>query len=151
MKSLTLVILLLSSILLVGCVQEQKLPAIKVVFMHYNIKGQHVLKIKKVEPAFIKKEEAPTLYPWYNTPFPSITLFAYDWRNEKLQFVTPSTCLPIDTEGENITAYIGFENPRLVPRKGDGVMVVVQVVDVVEGRAKVLASDSATFIWNVST
>jgi len=143
-----LLILILSATLLTGCAQETKLPAIKVVFMHYNIKGYHILKIKKVEPAFITKKEAPTLHPWYNTPFPSIILFAYDWRNGKLRFVTPSTCLPIDTEGDNITAYIGFEDPRHVPKKGDGILVVIQVAD---RTGKVLATDRAMFVWNVST
>ncbi len=131
-----------------GCVQEKKLPAIKVVFMHYNINGTHILKIKEVGPAFITKKEAPTLYPWYNTPFPSIILFAYDWRHGKLQFVTPSTCLPINTQGGNITAYIGFKDPRDVPKKGDGILVIVQVAD---RTGRVLASDEAMFVWNVTT
>lgn len=147
MKRILSIAIILSVVLFPGCVQEKKLPAIKVVFMHYNIKGHHVLKIKKVEPAFITKKEAPTLYPWYNTPFPSITLFAYDWRGGKLQFVTPSTCLPINTEGDNITAYIGFKDPKHVPKNGDGILVVVQVAD---ERGRVLASDKAMFVWNVT-
>ncbi len=147
MKRILPIAIILLVVLFPGCVQEKKLPAIKVVFMHYNIKGTHVLKIKKVEPAFITKEEAPTLHPWYDTPFPSIILFAYDWRGGKLQFVTPSTCLPINTEGDNITAYIGFENPKLVPKNGDGILVIVQVSD---ERGRVLASDEAMFVWNVT-
>ncbi len=147
MKKILFIAIILSVVLASGCTQESKLPAIKVVFMHYNIKGHHILKIKKVESAFITKKEAPTLYPWYNTPFPSIILFAYDWRNGKLQFVTPSTCLPIGTEGDNITAYIGFKDPKHVPKKGDGILVVVQVADKM---GRVLASDEAMFVWNVT-
>ncbi len=146
-KELLFAFIILSVILASGCSQERKLPAIKVVFMHYDIKGQHILKIKKVEPAFITKKEAPTLYPWYNTPFPSIILFAYDWRGGKLRFVTPSTCLPIETEGDNITAYIGFKDPKHVPKNGDGILVVVQVANR-EGR--ILAYDEAMFVWNVT-
>ncbi len=146
MKRTLLLALILTSLLLPGCVQEKKLPAIKVVFMHYEIKGEHIVKIKEVGPAFITKKEAPTLYPWYSTPFPSIVLFAYDWRNGKLRFVTPSTCLPIDTQGDNITAYVGFKDPKHVPKKGDGILVVIQVCD---RTGKVLASDKAMFVWNV--
>lgn len=143
-----LLILILSSLLLSGCVKETKLPAIKVVFMHYNIKGTHILRIKKVGPAFITKKEAPTLYPWYNTPFPGIILFAYDWSHGRLRFVTPSTWLPMNTEGDNITAYIGFSDPKHVPKKGDGILVIIQVAD---RTGRVLAADRAMFVWNVST
>jgi len=137
----------LASVLLCGCAKKNvKLPAIEVVFEHYVINGKHVIRIDSVRATMIPYSKAPTLYPWYNTPFPGIILYAYDWRNGKLVFVTPSTYVPLKSRGR-IKAYIGFKSPKLVPRKGDKVLVLVGAYD---RRGHTLAYDAKMFVWNLN-
>ncbi len=134
-----------------GCVKEKKLPAIEVCFEHYLAGKTHIIRIKYVKATLISKKDAPTLYPWYNTPMPGIILFAYDMSGAKSMGevgmkATPSTYVPIDKQG-TITTYIGFSSPKAVPKKGDTLVVVVQVID---SRGHVLATKSTTVKWNIS-
>ncbi len=152
MRKATLLLVLTALILSSGCAQEKKLPAIKVVFMHYGVNDTHILKIKKAYATLITKDEAPTLHRWYDTPFPSITFYAYVFRHHHLVFVTPSTCLPITEEGDNLTTYVGFLDPKHVPQKGDGVLVVGYVYSkpTKKGWVKTLASSEYMFVWNLT-
>lgn len=134
-----------------GCTQEKKLPAIEVCFEHYIAGSQHILRIKYAKAVMIPKNKAPTLYPWYNTPMPGIILFAYDMSGVKNMKelggrATPSTYVPINKQG-TIIAYIGFSSPKTVPKKGDKLLVVVQVIN---KTGRVLASKNTVVTWNIS-
>ena len=146
-----LVTAILVSALFTGCIQEKKLPAIEVCFEHYIAGNQHILRIKYAKAVLIPKSKAPVLYPWYSTPMPGIILFAYDMsgvKNMKELGVraTPSTYVPINKQG-TIVAYIGFSSPKTVPKKGDKLLVVVQVLN---KTGRVLASKNAVVTWNIS-
>lgn len=129
-----------------GCSQPEnlsavKLPAVKVEFMHYNISGTHVLKINSAKATYINLSEAPErLYLPSDVPFPGIHVFAYFSKG-----ITPITWIPIETEGENITTYVGFSREN-VPEKGESMIVVVDVVD---RMGKSYATDSVRIIWNL--
>ena len=134
-----------------GCVKEKKLPAIEVCFEHYIAGNTHIIRIKYAKPVLIPKSKAPTLHPWYNTPMPGIILFAYDMTGAKSMGevgmkATPSTYVPIDKQGV-ITTYIGFSSPKTVPKKGDRLVVVIQVID---SRGHVLASKATTVVWDIN-
>jgi hypothetical protein len=142
-----LALLVLSSIacavLACGCMQSVKLPAVKVDFMHYNITGHHILKINSVEAVWINRSEAPTLY--IEPPYPGIHLFAYFSQGRR----TPITYVPLEREGDNITAYIGFRDPKSVPKSGEGLIVVVDAIGIRDNRFESLAIDSATLTWDL--
>ncbi len=141
------ILILVLAISLTTCVKKEvKLPAVEVVFVHYVINGRHIIRIEDVKATMIPASKAPTLYPWYNTPFPGIILYAYDWRNGKLVFVTPSTYVPLKRQGK-IVAYIGFKSPKLVPKKGDKVLVLVGAYD---RMGHTLAYDAKIFVWNLN-
>ncbi|AEA47821.1 hypothetical protein [Archaeoglobus veneficus] len=135
-------IVLLAAIILCGCSQPvEKLPAVKVEFMHYNISGTHLLKINYAKAAYINKSEAPErIYLPSDVPFPGIHVFAYTSKG-----VTPITWVPIETEGDNITAYIGFRSPEDVPKEGE---VLIVVVDAVDRMGRSYATDSTRIAWN---
>ncbi len=138
----TVLALILLAIVFCGCSQQaEKLPAIKVDFMHYNISGTHLLKINSAKAVYINLSEAPEkIYEQFNVPFPGIHVFAYTSKG-----VTPVTWVPINTEGDNITAYIGFKSPEDVPKKGE---VLIVVVDAVNRIGKSYATDSTRITWN---
>jgi len=139
-----LLLLCVLSLFLSGC-SEQKdemLPAIKVDFMHYNISGTHLLEINEVKDVMINRSEAPTLY--LEPPFPGIHIFAYRGLDR-----TPVTYVPLDKEGDNITAYVGFEKPEDVPEKGDRILVVIEVVEFKDGKFQTVNSRSFSIIWNI--
>ncbi|MFO7966527.1 MAG: hypothetical protein R6U44_02900 [Archaeoglobaceae archaeon] len=139
-----IVLIALTVVSLSGCSSEStqaKLPAIKVEFSHYDINGTHLLEIKKVDDVMINKSQAPNLYK--EPPFPGIHLFAY---NELKR--TPITSLPLDKEGDNITTYIGFEDPKMVPSKGDKLLVVV---DVVNQEGKSYDTKNRQITWDLDT
>ncbi len=135
-----------------GCVaHEKKLPAIEVCFEHYIAGNNHIIRIKYAKPVLISKDKAPTLHPWYDTPMPGIILFAYDMTGVKSMGEagmksTPSTYVPIDKQGTIVT-YIGFSSPKTVPKKGDKLLVVVQVLS---KTGRVLASGHTVVTWNIS-
>jgi len=141
LAKVVLVILLLA-IVFCGCSQQhEKLPAIKVDFMHYNISGTHLLKINSAKATYINLSQAPKrIYDPLNVPFPGIHVFAYFSKG-----VTPITWVPIKTEGDNITAYIGFKSPKDVPKEGETLIVVVDAVNLT---GKSYATDSTRIIWN---
>ncbi|MFP3909722.1 MAG: hypothetical protein ACLFVX_07665 [Archaeoglobaceae archaeon] len=124
-----------------GCAGEQgtELPAIKVVFSHYNVNGTHLLEINEVDDVFINRSEAPKLYT--EPPFPGIHAFAYNGLDR-----TPITHIPLDREGDNLTTYIGFEEREKVPQKGDRVLVYMDVVD---RKGKILTSNSKRITWEL--
>lgn len=139
-----LILICIFTLIFSGCSEnrDEKLPAIKVVFMHYNISGTHLLQINEARDVMINKSEAPTLY--LEPPFPGIHIFAYRGLDR-----TPVTYVPIEEEGDNITAYIGFEKPEDVPKKGDRVLVVVEVVEFKEGKFQTVSSRSVNIVWNI--
>ncbi len=134
-----------------GCVMhEKKLPAIEVCFDHYIAGNKHILKIEYAKATLISKNKAPTLYPWYNTPMTGIILYAYDMSGVKSMKelglrVTPSTYLPLTKQGK-IIAYIGFKSPKSVPKKGDRMLVVIQVLK--DGRE--LAEAHTNIVWDIN-
>ncbi|RLI86082.1 MAG: hypothetical protein DRO98_05910 [Archaeoglobales archaeon] len=140
MKVLSVV--LLFAVAICGCSQpEEKLPAVKVEFMHYNITGVHVLKINDAKATYINLSEAPEkIYNPSDVPFPGIHVFAYFSKG-----VTPITWVPINAEGDNITAYIGFRSREDVPKKGETLIVVVDAVD---RMGKSYAEDSTRVVWD---
>ena len=143
------IIYLLLSIIFLGCSginRETALPAVKVVFLHYNINGTHILEIKNTEPVFIPINKAPELY--VQPPVPGIHVYAYVFE-ENRRYVTPTTYLPIYVEGENITAYIGFASPKDVPKNGSVLLVVVDVVSVADGRAQIIATSYKRLVWHL--
>ncbi len=146
-----LIIALIASPLISGCVtHEKKLPAIEVCFEHYVAGNKHILKIDYAKATLISKKEAPTLYPWYNTPMTGIILFAYDMTGVKSMKelgmrVTPSTFVPLSKQGK-IVAYIGFKSPKDVPKKGDKMLVVVQVLE--NGRE--IAEAHTNVVWDIN-
>jgi len=135
-------VVILFAIAVCGCSQpEEKLPAIKVDFMHYNITGTHILKINYATATYINLSQAPEkIYSPSNVPFPGIHVFAYFSKG-----VTPITWVPINTQGDNITAYIGFRSREDVPKKGE---VLIVVVDAVDRMGRSYATDSTRIIWN---
>ena len=147
MKFRNLIILLFFVIFLAGCSEtEKELPAVKVVFTHYLAGKDHFVKINEVEPVLVKRDEVKSLYE--NPPFPGIHVFAYVF-GENNRISTPVTYVPIDREGENITVYIGFRSPKEVPNKGDMLLVVVDVIEKVNGKYKSVALDQKRIVWNL--
>ncbi len=126
-----------------GCAgdQQRELPAIKVEFSHYDINQTHILEIKKANDVYINRSEAPKLYE--EPPFPGIHIFAYNGLNR-----TPITYVPLEKEGDNLTTYIGFENPDKVPQKGDKILVYM---DVVNRQGDILKSHSRQITWDLET
>lgn len=119
-----LIAVFILAIVFSGCSGNEngKLPTIKVEFSHYEVNGTHLLEIKEVETLYINRSEAPTVHK--EPPFPGIHVFAYNKLDR-----TPITHLPLDREGENITTYIGFESPESVPKKGQKLLVVIDIVN----------------------
>jgi len=144
MKRYLLLLLCFLILIFSGCseTKEEKLPAIKVDFMHYNISGTHLLQINEAKDVMINRSEATTLY--LEPPFPGIHIFAYRGLDR-----TPITYVPLDEEGDNITAYIGFEKPEDVPEKNDRVLVVIEVVEFKEGKFQTVDSRSVNIVWNI--
>jgi len=139
-----LILIFCFAVALSGCSdnKQEKLPAIKVDFMHYNVSGTHLLSINHVEDVLINRSEAPTLY--VEPPFPGIHLFAYNGLDR-----TPVTYIPLDMERENITTYIGFESPETVPKVGDNLLVVIEVVKFVDGKYKSVNTQSVNLKWSI--
>jgi len=123
------------------CVQDKdvSLPAVKVEFSHHNITGKHFLQLNNIESVMINKSDAPTLFK--EPPFPGIHLFAYNSLKR-----TPVTYVPIDKEGDNLVAYIGFLSPESVPENGTEILIYIDVVD---PKGKILASRSSKIIWDI--
>lgn len=138
-----IVLILAIAISFSGCSQSQetKLPAIKVEFSHYNVNGEHLLEIKEVEDVSINRNQAPTLHQ--EPPFPGIHIFAYNKLDR-----TPITYLPLDKEGDNITTYVGFKSPDSVPKKGNKLLVVV---DIVNQKGDSLNTKNRQITWNLTT
>jgi|Deesub1362B_J571_1020462.scaffolds.fasta_scaffold01365_3 hypothetical protein len=144
MRRFLILLFCIFALTLSGCSdsKEEKLPAIRIEFMHYNISGTHILNINYVEDVLINRSEAPTLY--VEPPFPGIHLFAYNGLDR-----TPVTYVPLDMEGDNVTTYIGFESPETVPRVGDNLLIVVEVVKFVDGKYKSVNTRSANLNWSI--
>lgn len=140
-KGLLMLFILVFVTVLSCCVQEENvsLPAVKVEFSHHNITGKHFLQLNGVDCVMINKSEAPTLYK--EPPFPGIHLFAYNSLKR-----TPVTYVPVNQEGDNLSAYIGFISPETVPENGTELLIYIDVVD---KKGKILASGSAKTVWDI--
>ncbi|MFO7967928.1 MAG: hypothetical protein R6U44_10065 [Archaeoglobaceae archaeon] len=116
---------------------DTELPAIKVNFSHYKDNETHSLEINNVGPAMINKSQAPSLYV---EPPPGIHVFAYNEQER-----TPITHLPLDEEGDAIVTYIGFKKPETVPKKGEKILVVIDIVH----NGDSLNTENETITWNL--
>ena len=132
-------VLMLISVFLVGCAEKnelpEKVPAFNVTFLHYNVNGTHVIKIKSIE----KEEVSPRGIKMYRQPpYPGIHIFSIYSKG-----VSDVAYVPIDREGDNLHVYFTY-NPDRAPEKGEKVMIVVEVRD---ARGKTLAMDKAYGEW----
>ena len=148
-RAIAVLVLVSVIALLAGCAENQpeKLPAVKVVFTHYYAGKDHYVKIEDAEGVLVSRSDVRNVYD--NPPFPGIHVYAYVF-GENRRFVTPTTYVPIEKEGDNITVYVGFRGPEEVPEAGDVLRVVVDVVDKVDGGFQTVALDDVDIVWNVS-
>ncbi|WP_156967369.1 hypothetical protein [Geoglobus ahangari] len=127
--------------------QPEKLPAIEVIFSHYNVSGNHVVEIHEAKGVLVDKKDVRNIYE--QPPYPGIHVYAYI-LGKNLRDVTPVTYVPLSKEGGSIKVYVGFRSPEEVPEKGDLLVVVVDVVEKKDGKFATVATDSKRITWNVS-
>ena len=132
-------VLMVVSVFLVGCAEKnelpEKVPAFNVTFLHYNVNGTHVIKIKSIEKVKTNPKE---IKMFRQPPYPGIHIFSIYSKG-----VSDIAYVPISKEGDSISVYFTYD-PNRAPEKGEKVMIVVEVRD---ARGKTLAMDRAYGVW----
>ena len=139
-KLIILHISMLTSLLLLGCIQQQtpQIDAVQVNFTHYIAGEDHYLKVNSVQKVRIPVDSVkPTYYP----KFPSIQAYAV-YLSKKGMEASPTSYININKEG-NLTIYIAFE-PDKMPLNNSSILVVVEVRD---KNGKLLATDKGVVMW----